>query len=57
MTDPINKLRHDLANPLSALLSEAQLALMNDQLDPESRRSLEDIERMAIRMRAILRER
>jgi hypothetical protein len=55
--DPIARLRHDLANPLAALLAEAQLLLLNDAaLDDETRTSVREIERLAIRMRGILRE-
>lgn len=53
--DPLRKLRHDLANPLSAILAEAQLLLLNaDTLDPEVVTSLREIERLARRMRDIL---
>jgi hypothetical protein len=55
--DPVAELRHALANPLSALLSETQLALMDaDTLTPEVLRSFQEIERLALRMRGILRE-
>jgi hypothetical protein len=51
------KLRHDLSNPLSALLAEAQLLLLNaPTLDADTLASLREIESLAIRMRAILRE-
>lgn len=53
--DPLRKLRHDLANPLSAILAEAQLLLLNaDTLDPEVVTSLREIERLSRRMRDIL---
>ena len=53
----ILKLRHDLSNPLSALLAEAQLLLLNpDSVDPETLTSVREIEALAIRMRTILRE-
>lgn len=53
----ISRLRHDLANPLAALLAETQLLLLNESaLDDETRTSLRDIEKLAVRMRAILRE-
>jgi signal transduction histidine kinase len=53
--DPIRRLRHDLANPLSALLAETQLLLLNpDQLSPETVNSLKEIERLARRMRDML---
>ncbi len=53
--DTIRKLRHDLANPLAALLAETQLLLLNeDQLDTETRAGLREIENLARRMREIL---
>ena len=56
-TDRFHKLRHDLSNPLSALLAEAQLLLLNEsRLDPETLSSLREIEGLAVRMRAIMRE-
>ena len=54
--DPLARLRHDLANPLAALLAEAQLILLSDApMDDEVRRGLQEIEKQAIRMRAMLR--
>ena len=56
-TDRLHKLRHDLSNPLSALLAETQLLLLNEsRLDPETLTSLREIEALAVRMRGILRE-
>jgi len=61
MADPdadsrFSTLRHDLANPLSAVLAETQLLLLNpDGLDPDTRQALQTIEAMALKMRAILR--
>jgi hypothetical protein len=50
------KLRHDLSNPLSALLAEAQLQLLNaDQLPPEAATAFREIERLSQRMRDILK--
>ena len=52
----IGKLRHDLANPLAALLAETQLLLMSETpMDEEVRRGLQEIEKLSIRMRTILR--
>lgn len=49
--DPVRRLRHDLSNPLSAILAETQLLLLNaEQLDPETVTSLKEIERLARRM-------
>jgi hypothetical protein len=53
----LSKLRHDLSNPLSALLAEIQLLLLEEQrYDPETLSSLREIEALAIRMRTMLRE-
>lgn len=53
--DPVRKLRHDLANPLSAILAEAQLLLMDEaKLDPEVVEGLRAIEGQSRRMRDIL---
>jgi signal transduction histidine kinase len=55
--DRLSRLRHDLSNPLSALLAEAQLLLLNEaQIDSEILTSLREIEALAIRMRTMLRE-
>lgn len=56
-SERLSKLRHDLSNPLSALLAEIQLLLLNEsQFDAETLSSLKEIEAMAIRMRGMLRE-
>lgn len=53
--DVIRKLRHDLANPLAALLAETQLLLLNEaSLDPETVEGLRQIEGLARRMREML---
>ena len=55
--DRLSKLRHDISNPLSALLAETQLLLLNEaQIDPEVLTGLREIEALAIRMRTMLRE-
>ena len=55
--DRLSRLRHDLSNPLSALLAETQLLLLNEpELDPGTVASLREIEALAIRMRTMLRE-
>ena len=52
----LRKLRHDIANPLAALLAEAQLLLLNaDRIDPETLSGLKEVERLALRMRDILK--
>lgn len=59
MTDAerLGKLRHDLSNPLSALLAEIQLMLLNEsRFDAETLSGLREIEKLAIRMRTMLRE-
>jgi hypothetical protein len=55
--DRLSRLRHDLSNPLSALLAEIQLLLLNEaQIDSEILTSLREVEALAIRMRTMLRE-
>ena len=59
MIDPdrLAKLRHDLANPLAGLLAEVQLLLLDGgALTDEVKTSLQEIEKLAIRMRTILRD-
>jgi signal transduction histidine kinase len=56
-SDPIARLRHDLANPLSAILAEIQLLLLNrGALTDEVVASLRAIEQQTLRMRRMLRE-
>lgn len=56
-TERLSKLRHDLSNPLSALLAETQLLLLNaPTMDTETASGLREIEALAIRMRAMLRD-
>lgn len=53
----LSRLVHDLANPLSAVLAEAQLLLLEaEHLSPDAVTSLRAIETAALRMRTILRE-
>lgn len=59
MTDPTEeryrKLKHDLANPLSAVLAETQMALLGaDKLDEETATSLKQIEVLCHKMRSML---
>jgi signal transduction histidine kinase len=55
--DVVRKLRHDLANPLAAVLAETQLLLLApDQLNPETLSGLQRIESLARRMRQILHD-
>jgi signal transduction histidine kinase len=55
--ESISRLRHSLANPLAALLAETQLLMLEDKnFDEGTLRALKEIERLAIRMRGILRE-
>jgi signal transduction histidine kinase len=51
------KLRHDLANPLSAIMAETQLLLLRaDTLDEETVSSLKEIEALSRRMRELLQQ-
>jgi signal transduction histidine kinase len=53
----LRNLRHDLSNPLSAVLAEAQLLLLNqEQLTAETVESLKQIESLARKMRQILQD-
>jgi signal transduction histidine kinase len=49
------KLRHDLSNPLSAILAEAQLLLLApEKYDEETLTGLKQIEDLARKMRQML---
>jgi len=51
----LRRLRHDLSNPLAAVLAETQLLLLNpERLSPDVASSLQQIEMLARRMRQIL---
>ncbi|MGH7567490.1 MAG: histidine kinase dimerization/phospho-acceptor domain-containing protein [Gemmatimonadales bacterium] len=51
----LRKLRHDLTNPLSAILAETQLMLLNEaKYDAETVTNLKQIEALARRMREML---
>jgi signal transduction histidine kinase len=57
MTDlkAMAKLRHDLSNPLSAILAETQLLLLTpEKFDEESLDGLKQIEDLARKMRQML---
>lgn len=55
--DSVQKLRHDLANPLAAVLAETQLLLLSpDLLNAETLAGLKQIETLARRMRQILQD-
>ena len=57
MADPktLAKLRHDLSNPLSAILAETQLLLLTpDKFDEETLTGLKQIEDLARKMRQML---
>lgn len=54
--DPVAHLRHAVSQPLSVLLAEVQLMLMEaDSLDPELTTRLREMERQVLRMREILK--
>jgi signal transduction histidine kinase len=53
--DSLHKLRHDLSNPLAAILAETQLLLLNaESLDEETVAGLKQVESLARKMRQIL---
>lgn len=53
--DRIRKLRHDLSNPLAAILAETQLLLLSaEKYDTETVASLKQIEALSRKMRDLL---
>ena len=53
--DPLRKLRHDLSNPLAAILAETQLLLLAaEKYDAETVASLKQIESLSRKMRGML---
>jgi signal transduction histidine kinase len=53
--DQVAQLRHDMSNPLSAILAETQLLLLSaEKYDEETVSSLKQIEALARRMRLLL---
>lgn len=51
----VRKLRHDIANPLAAILAETQLLLLRgDELDQETIAGLKDIETAVRRIKELL---
>ena len=53
----LSRAKHDLANPLSAILAETQLLLLrSEELPPDMLESLQAIEAAALRMRAMIKE-
>ncbi len=53
----LRNLRHDLANPLSAVLAEVQLLLLQEPpLDDETVEAIRRMEELCHRMRDILRQ-
>ncbi len=56
-TERVRKLRHDLSNPLAAVLAETQLLLLNaDALSEEVVAGLKQIEAVARKMRQIIQD-
>ena len=57
MDDVVYRLRHDLANPLAAVLAETQLLLLSpEELNADTLSGLKQIEALARRMRQILQD-
>ena len=55
--DRLRTLRHDLSNPLAAVLAETQLLLLDaDVLGPDTVAGLKQIETLARKMRQILEQ-
>jgi len=56
-SEKLRQLRHDLSNPLAALLAETQLLLLNaDALSDEVVTGLRQIETLARKMRGIIQD-
>ncbi|PYO62949.1 MAG: hypothetical protein DMD49_01425 [Gemmatimonadetes bacterium] len=56
-SEKLRKLRHDLSNPLAAMLAETQLLLLNaDALSGEVVTGLRQIETLARKMRGIIQD-
>lgn len=54
--DVVSRARHDMNNPLTAILAEVQLLLMDaDQLSEEHRRSLRTVEEQTQRLREMVK--
>jgi len=54
-SESLAQLRHDLANPLAAILAETQLLLLTpEKFDTETVASLKQIEELARKMRQLL---
>ncbi len=52
----VREVRHEINNPLTSLLAEAQLMLMDeDQLSSEQKRAVKVIEEQAQRIRELVR--
>ena len=57
IAERLSKLCHDLANPLSAIMAEAQLLLLRDPpLDEETLEAIRSIEEQSRRMRDLLHQ-
>ena len=53
----LRKIRHDLSNPLAAILAETQLLLLNEEkFDEDTRGALKQIEALARKMRQMLQD-
>ncbi len=53
VADLITRVRHEINNPLTGVLGQAQL-LLREELDERSRKRAETIEELAIRLRDIV---
>ena len=57
LSETLRTLRHDLANPLSAILAETQLLLLSEErYDADTLAALRQIEALARRMRQMLHD-
>lgn len=54
VVEVVRQVRAEINSPLTAIIAEAELLLESDSLDPEQRRSLETVEKMARRIRELV---
>lgn len=55
IADLVSRVRHEINNPLTGVIGQAQLLLRSD-LEPKVRHRVETIEQLAIRIRDIVAE-
>lgn len=54
IADEVARIRHEINNPLTGVIGQAQLLLRGSDLDETARRRVETIEQLSIRIRDIV---